>query len=497
MIDAMRKLYGILGLFFLALAGCESLESTYDEYTGDGPVRYVGACTDVAVESGWNRITVKWTNSLDPNIVENLITCTAETFSYDTTVAANVAECEIRGLADATYTVTVQGVDEQGNKSLAEPATAYGRPYTYAHEAVMGFTRGISKHFFVRDNLVLFFNTWDSNIIDFTLHYTGTDGEPKTYALTEEESAIGHVLLEGVDAESEVVLKRRGRIAECPDEIDFEDYVLTDDPVLMSAFKLAMQERYGVTEFGAAFLSRTDLELDYDIVSMEDILAFPNLERLVLGKNRYMGANNTMNLSEVSDYDESLWCIGVMKQLNPDFVVERYNEHYFPSGTANVTDMGSDNLEDLERVTFLPTEGWSVTCEPQVAGFESAYLLDDDPASTWRPLQQSGMARSFELTIDMKAEQAVDGVKVVQANVTGTDVNFFPMWANVEVSTDNVNWQSVTYVEDNTLGTAPGEATLVRFTQTCNARYIKVTVEDRRFDTSLGSILGDLIPYRN
>ena len=491
----MKRIISVLSLICLALAGCESLESTYEDYAGDGPVRYIGKCTDISVESGWNRLTVKWTNSLDPNIEEIKISCTADTITFDTLVAADETECEIRNLADASYAVTVQGMDAEGNLSLAE--AVYGRPYTYNHEAVRGFTRGISKHFFVGDNLVLFFNSWDANIIDFTLHYTGTDNASKTYQLTQSEVAKQYVLLEGVDASQTVTLTRRGRIAECPDEIDFEDYVLLDDPTPLSDFREALQERYGISELNADFRQSTELQLDYDLVSMEDILAFPNLQTLVLGKNRYLGDNKTTNLSEVENEARSLFAISVMEQLIPGFKVERYNGHYFPAGTEGITDMGDANLADLDEVDFLPTEGWTVSCSPQVADFEETDLLDDNATTVWRPLQQSGAARAFELTIDMKTLQSIDGLRIVQANVSGSDVNFFPLWANVQVSVDNANWQSVTYVEDNTLGTAPGESTLIRFSETQSVRYVKVTVDDRRYSNSLGSILGDILPFKN
>ena len=186
-----------------------------------------------------------------------------------------------------------------------------------------------------------------------------------------------------------------------------------------------------------------------------------------------------------------------MEQLIPGFKVERYNGHYFPTGTEGITDMGDANLADLDGVNFLPTDGWTVSCSPQVADFVQTDLLDDNATTVWRPLQQSGAARAFELTIDMKTLQAIDGVRIVQANVSGSDVNFFPLWANVQVSVDNANWQSVTYVEDNTLGTAPGESTLIRFSETQSVRYVKVTVDDRRYSNSLGSILGDILPFKN
>ena len=43
-----RKLYYIAWLFAaLFVIGCEDLEDTYDEYAGDGMIRYVGKCSNV------------------------------------------------------------------------------------------------------------------------------------------------------------------------------------------------------------------------------------------------------------------------------------------------------------------------------------------------------------------------------------------------------------------------------------------------------------------
>mgnify|MGYP000369353900 FL=1 len=53
-----RKLYYTIGLFaVLFAAGCsESLEETYDEFAGDGMIRYLGKCADVEVNPGWERL---------------------------------------------------------------------------------------------------------------------------------------------------------------------------------------------------------------------------------------------------------------------------------------------------------------------------------------------------------------------------------------------------------------------------------------------------------
>ena len=61
-----RKIHYIVWLFAAFLAvGCEDLADTYDEYTGDGKIHYVGKCSDLEVETGWYRLSAKWTGCLD------------------------------------------------------------------------------------------------------------------------------------------------------------------------------------------------------------------------------------------------------------------------------------------------------------------------------------------------------------------------------------------------------------------------------------------------
>ena len=48
----MKKIYLWLLLPLLILGGCESLEDTYKDYAGDGPIRYLVKCDDLDVKAG-------------------------------------------------------------------------------------------------------------------------------------------------------------------------------------------------------------------------------------------------------------------------------------------------------------------------------------------------------------------------------------------------------------------------------------------------------------
>ena len=64
----MKKIYLWLLLPLSIFGGCESLEDTYKDYAGDGPIRYLVKCDDLDVKAGWNRLVVSWKSVDDPII---------------------------------------------------------------------------------------------------------------------------------------------------------------------------------------------------------------------------------------------------------------------------------------------------------------------------------------------------------------------------------------------------------------------------------------------
>ena len=55
------KLNRYLWSFFILfiIGGCENLEETYSDYTGNGTIRYLGKCKDLSVSPGWQRLILK------------------------------------------------------------------------------------------------------------------------------------------------------------------------------------------------------------------------------------------------------------------------------------------------------------------------------------------------------------------------------------------------------------------------------------------------------
>ena len=72
-IDIMKKIYLWLLLPLSIFGGCESLEDTYKDYAGDGPIRYLVKCDDLDVKAGWNRLVVSWKSVDDPIIDKSFL----------------------------------------------------------------------------------------------------------------------------------------------------------------------------------------------------------------------------------------------------------------------------------------------------------------------------------------------------------------------------------------------------------------------------------------
>lgn len=494
---------GMLALLFAA--GCEDLKDTYDDYAGDGPVRYMARCTDVKVESGWECLRVSWKNALDPNRAKILVRCVSDVSAFDTIVPADAEACEIKGLADATYTVSVAALSEAGDTSLTNNLEATGRPYSLIHESVQGFTTGILKHVFIKNNLVLFMSAWDeARMSEFILHYTDTEGTAKEFSLKEACEA-GDFLLKDVDASKEVRLTRKGYLEGCTDLITFPERTLVKGNVtMMGDFKTQLMERYG--EITPEVLSMEELDLDYNLVSMEDLLYFSNLKTLNLGKNRY-NASAPATLTDAGKRSRMYFCANVLNELNGGMIVNVYKGGsmvfynfyqqqgiYEYKGTVNQIN-GLQKLPD--DVKLLDTEGWTLEITPEGEtqdGFEAKMLFDDDPKTQWIP-KTGDSQRTYNLTIDMQETKTVKGLKIAQGQVAYNLRSYLPEMVIVQVSADGRTWTNPCHMEENTLGTNSGELRKLDFAEEQNVRYIRLTVKDRYNGSSTGCVLGDVMPF--
>ena len=420
-----NKLYYILWLLaVLFMASCEDLEDTYDEFAGDGKIRYVGKCSDMEVAPGWERLRVTWRDNLDATVKRVKITWQSEKDTKPFVRYIDRKDGEVNtgtmdtvyleGLQDAVYSVRVSNLSADSTESIV--VEKYGRPYTKAHEDLRTFTQGIVNFYPMKDRLAVILDEDNDNLKELILHYWGTDEQQHEWNIKEHMSAeikapygtygrdymflIPDVDGLGIDFSKPLTVTRKGRLTSCIDEIEFDEMPLAlGERVWSPGFSSWMRNTYG-----PAWESEVDrittVKLDYDITSFQDLLYFTRLEKVILGENRYMlPGHTTENRSTTDEYKG--WV--TLQFLRDVYGVEaiRYNGladpmgayygHYF-FNTVNVS--GSDlsyewvlqdagkidgswmtgtpplltekgeceNLQYMKEVVPLNMDEWKVTC---------------------------------------------------------------------------------------------------------------------------------------
>lgn len=574
----MKKLYYTITLLAALLAwGCsETLEETYDEYTEGGMIRYLGKCSDVEVKPGWERLQVIWKNNIDAGIKRVKITWQSE--NEKTPEVRYIERTEpvdpedlmdtifIENLVDAVYTVRVSNQSADSTESLIEEK--YGRPYTETHEDLRTFTRGISAFSRMGDKLAIVLDQDNENVKELELCYYEV-GKSKIstwnvkahmddsvyfdyygmmlvpvnrinmFLLPEEEGAR-------IDFNRPITVKREGRLPECVDEIKFQDEELDINERLWSTeFSQLMLQQYGPAWESEVNNVKT-LELDYDFTSMQDLMYFPNLEKVILGKNRYMQPSQTSKFASTTDQYIGLMVLSFLEETRPSFEVERYNSHYFGNNTYiydnlyesvdnlelyqdaglispdfSITEKGAENLDAKPVFAALDTTGWKVTCSDTLfngyAANGAAWLLYDalriveDPwfgtyeeEVYFEPSQSIG-ASVVTVTFDMKTPQTVAGFKVGQpSRAESGDEKFLLPSLTIEFSKDGVSWTNATYADGSAaIGNSPGEETFISVPQDLRApvRYIRLSMSSQLVGTISGSSvyclrLGKFIPLK-
>ena len=473
-----KKIYFWLGVFAtLFVTGCEDLYETYDEFTGDGRIRYLGKCSDVEIMAGWERLRVVWKNSTDAAVKWTKITWQAEDDAHPFVQMVERAPVVsgtglldtvyLENLRDGVYTITVSNVAVDSTESLVE--TMYARPYTTEHEDLRSFTRGITNFYYLGENsgkLAVFLDEDNENLKEMLLRYWGTDGQQHTWNIKEHMTdsldywgmkAIRdyiRLLPEDedfdIDFTKPITVKRKGFIAECFDEIDFaEEELSREERVLSAAFTRWLAKNYGPDWESQNVLNAIEeVELDYDMTSFQDLLYLPNLKKVVLGKNRFMAdGHTTENLSFTNNYP-SLVALQFLKDTRSGFTVDWYNNHYFNEmiedensmfwgmlytdilmmcgkidyawygdSWVNIYNSGENLAHEPEITPIEVADDWVITCSDTTYNAYkdegAGWLLDGDITTCFEPGQTLG-GTVFEVEIDMKTSQALHGFKVVQ-----------------------------------------------------------------------------------
>jgi len=492
------KLKRYLWIFFTLsiIGGCESLEDTYSDYAGEGTIRYLGKCKDLSVSPGWQRLIVTWTNHVDPAIDKIKISWTLDGVIRDSLLDKKCTECNIPNLENGTYEVAVYSVDKNGNCSL--PVLTYERPYTLNHENVLSFTRIFDKYFYVKNRLALIFNEWQSNVETASLNYY-SGGQLKVQKLDSTFITDNkyYLLPDEIDPNTKVTINRSGRLLGCSDLIVFNPYELTrEHKTYTPDFKRLIREKYGVSEITETFISSiSELEIDYNLHSFEDILNLPNLTKLILGKNRYLNeeyVDNYKNASQVSDLESSIFALNVAHEVY-GLKVQRYNEHFIPDGELSfIENLPNPSLPN--NLVYLNSPNWQYSCSNEDYGDGFEVLFDENSTTGWQP-QAHSLSNMYEFVVDMQENRMVNGVQITQKSIRpgNTYEKCIASKIQIKVSTDQQNWQDATHVMENTLGNTSGENTIIKFPSSKNVRYVKFIINDLpynsiRYTISLGKI---------
>lgn len=485
-----KKIFATIAACAL-LASCDSIEDTYNEFAGDGPIRYAGRCTDVSVKPGWECLRVEWKISDDPTVKHIVVKCWADGDTIRQELPPDATTTKIEGLENKLYSVTVQSLAGDGALSLSDNYTE--RPYTYQHETVLAFSRGFKKAYIVADHLLLFMSAWEDYMLDYSVNYTSTDGQPMSFRLDKDVFEGKYVDIPGIDTSKDITLSRHAIIPGCPDEIDFPAYTFANVISLNSDFKRNILERYGVSDDNVESFINTAEEicLDHDLYTFEDLLYFPRLKKVILGANHYY--NKKYNLPKLEETESGEWILAKLHEILGT-TVEVYSNCYLPKTleTPYLTRMGDAKLPELN---YLDSRQWTINNSMEDLNNETlSNLLDNDASTVWTSWPSSTGTREMTLTIDMKSVETVSGVKIVQA-ASSDSKNFQPNTIGVMYSENGSNYKPLTYVDENTIGTAQGEASLLRASTPVKARYMRIVVKDVTYQGQVKVALADVAVY--
>lgn len=541
----IKKSIYTIGLFAALLtAGCsESLEETYDEFAGDGMIRYLGKCSEVSVNPGWERLQVTWKHNIDAGVKKVKITWSSDNGSGE----VFVDPCDpdsgdlmdtiyIENLADAMYTVRVSNLSADNRESLVEEK--YGRPYTYEHEDLRAFSRGITTFSRMGNKLMVALDQSNDNIKEMLLCFKDKGGVEHKWDMKEHSGdslaydywgykvSLGRDYLfllpdeEGVDIDfnQPITVQRKGKLEGCVDEIDFKDETLSlDERLWATDFTQLM-----IGQFGPNWESEVNnvetLDIDFDLNTLQDLMYLPNLKKVILGKNRYMDEKYVRNNHSNTDEYVGLVTLQFLKATRPEFTVERYNQHYFYQRdgfgstfleaykkAGKLTDLvieekGNENLLAKPACTLLDTTGWEMTCSDTVYnGYKDngvANLLFDGPRrfvdEYWgdeyeeevyfEPAETVG-ASVVSVTFDMKTPRRLDGFKVGQPtrNEKG-DPDYLLQNIIVEFSNDGLTWTAANHTDGSfSIGNTPGEESYLVVPENLRTpvRYIRLRMSNR------------------
>ncbi len=494
----MRYTHLLFIIITIFLFSCESMEDTYSEYSDLPRSRATGKCYNLSAQAGWKRIKLEWENSLDKTIEKiKVVWSTSESRDSALLEADATSFTTEANLGNKDYQFELTAISKEGVPSL--PTIAYKRPYTPDNELLSSFAVIENKYFFINNNLVVYLNPYNENMVDVKLNYF-SNGEEKFLELTESEFANMFVEVKDIDLDKPVRVLNTSKIEDCFDTIVFESYKLYPDMFLMNIdFSDQLRAIYNVEEITNEWRNSIEtLYIDYSLESIEDIMYFPNLKKVVLGKHRYMNSRYiTQNISRVTDLEQSLYALNKMKELN-DISVISYNYNYYYL-LQNVPYKTNDGQPTLPVINDYDIADWTVECSTDEEGYDThpSRILYTEVDSVWKPLEVQDALREHELIIDMREEKEIGGFLFRQPENFAYKQQVFPATFEIYVSNDKTHWMDPMNFIPKQIGIGRGETTILEMPASMTVRYVKLVVDDGFYYGRKYTYIDVFKPFKN
>ncbi len=482
----MKKLLYILSIA-LAFVACESMEDTYSEYNTPKD-RYVGKCSDLKIELGWERFRLSWKNNVDAAVENIRVTWEDEVGKVDTVILPAGTEVYETPdtLKDQSYKFTLAAIDSRGRESF--PIEGYGKPFTDASSKVQMLKVVEKKFYFVENELIMLFYEAGKDIYKADVTYL-SNGVEKVQKITSEDFVKGRLVLTDVDADTDIRINGKMKMLECIDTIPLDEYVLDRNKKSWSGgFIGNMRQQLDLADFPLELLDTlTTLYVDDNISSLEDILYMPKLERVVLGKNRmnlnYRNIEGSY-ASTVDDTTASLFALRKMRELK-GIEVDIYGDQFHLKDSL---DFENWNQRNNPTSFIIPTDvnEWELSFnDPNYYENEDPYpyglnllLRPTFPRMTdWRTIPSQSEIKTHEIVYDMKELKEVKGFQFSQTFDNNLK-QFCPKTVQIHVSEDGTIWDTAFFQATMNVGGVAGEVRIKYMNQPKSVRYIKLIVRD-------------------
>ncbi len=525
----MKKIIYLLSMLLLYSA-CESMEDTYSEFNTPKD-RYVGKCTDLVVELGWNRLFMTWKNADDPSVEKIVLTWQSSQGVMDSVVLGPNEESYILNdaLENLTYRVSVYAIDIDGRRSLPV-ASEYVTPLTENSSAVTSLQQLERKVFYISRNghstvkiALQPDSTSTKKVISAWVSYTTTGGEVVD-TISAEEFGVGNKYLLDVDPAKPVYVQSVVLSSLSTDTIFLPPYELDiHRKSFTGTFYANLVTQFNTSEITDDMLNNLRvLHINYDIESLEDILYFPNLDTLVLGKKRMRGSTETVsgvtssgasvnNKSKLVDQTGSNAVLKELMEIDPSFFVEHYSLQYgytilkgLPSSNYNnITTWEAPQFPRLPR-TFKPirlvlNENGSINLayydKDDISKYDYTYPLTnlERVLENWVSIQSEGTVNKTHIVYEFLDPITINGFRYEQTRDKNNE-QYIPSTVEIYVSYDGNTWEPAFYQAAQRVGEILGEVTMLNLPEPITIRKYKIVANDIVTSRNNAVALGSFIP---